>query len=70
MWDKVESQDLCFVPDGDYAGFMTRSLGETRGAAPGAFVDQRGTTLGEHRGILHYTIGQRKGLGLSAPFSR
>jgi len=67
VWDKVESQDLCFVPDGDYAGFMTRNLGETRGTAPGAFVDAQGATLGEHRGILHYTIGQRKGLGLSAP---
>jgi tRNA-specific 2-thiouridylase len=65
VWDKPESQDLCFVPDGDYAGFMTRNLGETRGTAPGAFVDRRGRRLGEHRGVIHYTVGQRKGLGLS-----
>ena len=42
VWDKPESQDLCFVPDGDYAGFMTRNLGETRGTQPGAFLDRRG----------------------------
>ncbi len=66
-WDKPESQDLCFVPDGDYAGFMERSLGETRGTAPGAIVDARGQRLGTHRGIIHYTVGQRRGLGLAAP---
>jgi tRNA-specific 2-thiouridylase len=64
VWDKVESQDLCFVPDGDYAGFMTRSLGETRGVAPGPFLDREGRRLGTHRGIIHYTVGQRRGLGL------
>jgi tRNA-specific 2-thiouridylase len=61
VWDKPESQDLCFVPDGDYAGFMTRKLGETRGTAPGAFVDRDGRRLGTHRGIIHYTVGQRRG---------
>jgi tRNA-specific 2-thiouridylase len=67
LWDKPESQDLCFVPDGDYAGYATSRLGETRGTAAGAFVDARGTRLGTHRGILHYTVGQRRGLGLTAP---
>ena len=64
-WDKPESQDLCFVPDGDYAGYITGALGETRGTAPGAFVDERGIRVGTHRGVIHYTVGQRKGLGLA-----
>jgi tRNA-specific 2-thiouridylase len=66
VWDKPESQDLCFVPDGDYAGFMERKLGETRGVRPGVFLDLEGHPLGEHRGIIHYTIGQRRGLGIAA----
>jgi len=66
VWDKPESQDLCFVPDGDYAGYITGTVGETRGSAPGAFVDDQGRVLGTHRGIVHYTIGQRKGLGIAA----
>jgi len=65
LWDKPESQDLCFVPDGDYAGFATAKLGERRGTTPGAFVDAGGRKRGEHRGIFHYTVGQRRGLGLS-----
>jgi tRNA-specific 2-thiouridylase len=64
-WDKAESQDLCFVPDGDYAGYITGQLGETRGTAPGAFVDERGVRVGTHRGVIHYTVGQRKGLGVA-----
>jgi len=67
VWDKTESQDLCFVPDGDYAGFMKRSLGETRGTREGPFLDREGRKLGTHRGIIHYTVGQRRGLGLAAP---
>ena len=66
VWDRPESQDLCFVPDRDYAGFMERRLGETRGTAPGAFEDAGGRRLGTHRGIIHYTVGQRRGLGLAA----
>jgi tRNA-specific 2-thiouridylase len=66
VWDKPESQDLCFVPDGDYAGFMERHLHETRGTEPGPFVDLEGRPLGRHRGIIHYTVGQRRGLGVSA----
>ena len=66
-WDKAESQDLCFVPDGDYAGYITGALGETRGSAPGAFLDGQGGRIGTHRGVIHYTIGQRKGLGIAKP---
>jgi tRNA-specific 2-thiouridylase len=66
VWDKAESQDLCFVPDGDYAGFMTKNLGETRGTTPGPFLDRAGLRLGTHRGIIHYTVGQRRGLRLAA----
>ena len=65
VWDKPESQDLCFVPDGDYAGYITGTLGERRGSEPGPFVDEQGRVIGTHRGILHYTIGQRKGLGVA-----
>ena len=67
VWDKTESQDLCFVPDGDYAGFMVKSLGETRGTDSGPFETADGRKLGTHRGIIHYTVGQRRGLGISAP---
>ena len=66
LWDKPESMDLCFVPDGDYAGFITKNLGETRGTEPGAIENARGERLGTHQGILHYTVGQRRGLGVTA----
>ena len=65
-WDKAESQDLCFVPDGDYAGYIENTLGDMRGSAPGAFLDLQGKRIGTHRGIVHYTVGQRKGLALPA----
>ncbi|MCA1906866.1 MAG: tRNA 2-thiouridine(34) synthase MnmA, partial [Magnetospirillum sp.] len=59
---KRDSQDICFVPDGDYAGLVQRlKPGAIR---PGAIVDQDGRELGRHQGIIHYTIGQRRGLGL------
>lgn len=62
---KAESQDICFVPTGDYASFV---LSRRPGAAvAGPIVDATGRALGEHRGLIHYTIGQRKGLGLSGP---
>jgi tRNA-specific 2-thiouridylase len=67
VWDKPESQDLCFVPDGDYAGFAARTLGERRGTDPGPIEDAAGRRLGTHRGIFHYTVGQRRGLGVAAP---
>lgn len=61
---KSESQDICFVPDGDYAGFLTRTMGVI--SEPGRFVDPAGKELGQHQGIIHYTLGQRRGLGVSA----
>lgn len=60
---KPDSQEICFVPDDDYAGFIDRAAGE-RVPGPGKFVDRQGNVLGIHRGITHYTIGQRRGLGL------
>ncbi len=62
---KRDSQDICFVPDGDYAAFITRHTGET--FPPGEFIGTAGQVYGEHRGVIHYTVGQRKGLGLSFP---
>ena len=62
---KKESQDICFVPDGDYAAFIRRYRGVI--FPEGNFVDKEGKILGKHKGIIHYTIGQRKGLGLSFP---
>ncbi len=59
----AESQDICFIPDGDYAAYIRAYTG--RDYPPGDFVDAQGRVLGQHRGILHYTVGQRKGLGLS-----
>lgn len=61
---KGDSQDICFIPDGDYAGFLTQKLGLT--TPKGNFVDSEGRILGEHKGMMHYTIGQRRGLGISA----
>lgn len=60
---KPDSQDICFVPDGDYAGMIRRVAG--RQPVPGPFVHLDGTVLGTHKGQLHYTIGQRKGLGIA-----
>ncbi len=62
---KKESQDICFVPDGDYAAFIRRYRGIS--FPEGNFVDKDGKILGRHKGIIHYTVGQRKGLGLSFP---
>lgn len=60
---KKDSQDICFVPDGDYAKFIEKYADKTYPS--GNFVDKNGTVLGKHKGIIHYTIGQRKGLGLA-----
>lgn len=61
---KQDSQDICFIPDGDYAGFIEK---ETQTVyVPGNFVNAEGKILGTHKGMIHYTIGQRKGLGLTA----
>lgn len=62
---KHESQDICFVPDGDYASFIEQHLGKT--FPSGDFVRKDGAVLGTHRGIIRYTIGQRRGLGLALP---
>ncbi len=61
---KPDSQEICFVPDGDYAGYIRENA---EGGVPGegTIVDEAGTVLGTHKGIIHYTVGQRKGLGLS-----
>ena len=60
---KPDSQEICFVPDNDYAGFIERETGKVE--RPGNFVTASGEILGEHKGIGHYTIGQRKGLGIA-----
>lgn len=62
---KKDSQDICFVPDGDYARFIEEYSGKHY--PDGDFVDQSGKVLGRHKGIIRYTVGQRKGLGLSLP---
>jgi tRNA-uridine 2-sulfurtransferase len=63
--DKKDSQEICFVPDGDYAGFVARAaLTRGRTVPPaGDIVDQAGAVVGRHRGVHHYTVGQRRGLG-------
>ncbi len=63
--NKPDSQEICFVPDQDYARFIQEYVpGQIR---PGQIVDTSGKVLGEHAGIIHYTVGQRKGLGIAAP---
>ena len=62
--DKPDSQDICFVPNGDYAGFIARFTGHDCPA--GDFVDEEDHVLGRHPGIVHYTVGQRTGLGIAA----
>lgn len=64
---KPDSQDICFVPNGDYAAFLEQYTGKTY--PPGDFVSADGEILGKHKGIVRYTIGQRKGLGISLPES-
>ena len=60
---KHDSQDICFVPDGDYAAFMERYTGKAY--QPGDFLDLKGNVVGKHQGAVRYTLGQRKGLGLA-----
>ena len=62
--DKRDSQDICFVPDGHYEKFIEAYTGKT--APEGNFVTEDGEILGRHKGIIHYTVGQRKGLGIAA----
>jgi len=81
--DKRDSQEICFIPDGDYAAFIARHAEEVvfssepgfrilydGVSAPGPIVDTSGNRLGSHPGALHYTVGQRRGLGLSAASPR
>jgi tRNA-uridine 2-sulfurtransferase len=62
--DKPDSQDICFVPQGSYADIVTRLRPEA--GEPGEIVDETGAMLGHHRGIAHFTVGQRKGLGIAS----
>ncbi len=61
----AESQDICFIPDGDYAGFIAKNASDTL-PPPGDFIDTGGRVIGRHDGHIHYTVGQRRGLGVSA----
>lgn len=64
--ERPESQEICFVPDNDYVGFLqSRIPGAFR---PGPVIDSENRTLAEHKGIVHFTIGQRRGMGISAPY--
>lgn len=60
---KPDSEDICFVPDGDYAGFLRSYTG--RDYPEGDYIDEDGNVLGRHKGLIHYTVGQRKGLGIA-----
>ncbi|MBQ9156861.1 MAG: tRNA 2-thiouridine(34) synthase MnmA [Eubacterium sp.] len=62
---KRDSQDICFIPDGDYRSFIEETTGHKN--VPGDFVDKEGNVIGPHKGYVCYTIGQRRGLGISAP---
>ncbi|NQV84094.1 MAG: tRNA 2-thiouridine(34) synthase MnmA [Rhodospirillales bacterium] len=63
--DKPESQDICFVPNGSYAGIVEKL--HPGAAEPGDIVDGDGNVIGRHDGIIHFTVGQRRGLGIAAP---
>jgi tRNA-specific 2-thiouridylase len=62
--DKPESQEICFVPDGDYAGFVERQMPAADRSGP--ILDREGRTVGRHRGVHRFTVGQRRGLGLAS----
>lgn len=62
--EKAESQEICFIPDRDYTRFVAEYMPQA--TEPGPILDREGNTVGRHRGILFYTIGQRKGLGIAA----
>lgn len=63
---KPESQDICFIPNRDHAQFIEKYLGDHQPRPHGHFIDQSGNNLGPHEGIYKYTVGQRRGLGVSA----
>ena len=60
---KVDSQEICFIPDNDYVSFLDKN--STQKQLPGKIVDKKGNVLGKHKGLIKYTVGQRKGLGIS-----
>jgi len=64
--DKPESMEICFVPDGDYAGFVERNAPDPAALRPGPIVDEGGREVGVHAGVHRFTVGQRKGLGITA----
>jgi tRNA-specific 2-thiouridylase len=68
-WNKPDSQELCFIPDGDVRGFVARERPGQAGA-PGPVLDEQGMRLGEHAGIEGFTIGQRRGLGIAGAAAR
>ncbi len=61
--ERADSQEICFIPDGDYASFIEERVGKS---PIGDFIDEKGKVLGKHNGIIRYTVGQRRGLGISA----
>ena len=69
-WNKPDSQELCFVPDGDVSGFIRDHAGDAPAGVAGPIVDDDGRILGQHGGIEGFTIGQRRGLGISADSPR
>ncbi|UCC79206.1 MAG: tRNA 2-thiouridine(34) synthase MnmA, partial [Candidatus Zixiibacteriota bacterium] len=65
--DRPESQEICFIPDNDYAGTLRRwSKSDSQAFQPGPIYNSAGKKLGEHKGFAHYTVGQRRGLGISS----
>jgi tRNA-specific 2-thiouridylase len=62
---RSDSQDICFIPDGDYVSFIEKHAGRDKSFEAGNFIDPDGNILGRHDGIVRYTIGQRKGLGIA-----
>ncbi len=60
--EKGDSQDICFIPDGDYASYIENRFGKSK---PGIFRGPKGENLGKHKGLIHYTVGQRRGLGIA-----
>ncbi len=61
--DSPDSQEICFIPDGNYPLYIMNRTGDK--FIPGPFIDENGSVVGKHKGIIHYTVGQRKGLGIS-----
>ncbi len=65
VWESEESQELCFMQANDYRDFLRQTR---RNSRPGPIIDLQGTVLGRHKGIMEYTVGQRRGLGISRPY--